>query len=73
MILLQSDYILTTFWLHADYVPTTFWLHSDSFPLFLIIDLKLLLMPGAIFISDDLVFTENADSGNVYEHHVKLA
>ena len=30
-------------------------------------------MSGAIFISDDLVFTENADLGKVFEHHVKLA
>ena len=30
-------------------------------------------MSGAIFISDDLLFTENADLGKVFEHHVKLA
>ena len=30
-------------------------------------------MSGAIFISDDLVFTENVDLGKVFEHHVKLA
>ena len=30
-------------------------------------------MSGAIFISDYLVFTENADLRKVYQHHVKLA